>query len=492
MKRLFFAVGVVCAVCLLASCGPGPSQNSESTSETGETADGEPSSASQTETYGGSVEESERFLAFLQRFPVITSPASFPPVKDDYSQSDLNVIEAEERNYLNEDLFFYGFDKPIFYYGSLKVHPQVYSVVAYQATDLPYYEFILINYDAAGRVLSSKTLAHYDFGSGVIHRSEAIVEGNVVRIIAIEEGRTEDYRIDEVSDFKLNASGTFLPDGLAPPMLTTYHEAVAKDGEYLVDNFCMGPDDYASEAFQLRPKGDSVIYLPFPDGHAHLLQEVKVNQGSYQLTFSNLDDLQDVSTLDLTLIPVANKAGLYQLGKADSEDYLIAEPNLPSYPQRKFPCLDDKSLIIPAGLATISLGYSLTFIDNLARDYQLNYKVESEQHQGNTTNFHRLYDSQKQLALEIEVNDRSQVASITLLTPLFKTGGSITVGSTLGELMYAHEYVTAHSGEDCVLVSIDWYKQVTFQLDHIAGAPGTQLRLEDLDRNLRVSRIIIR
>ncbi len=488
MKRLFFAVGVVCAVCLLASCGPGSSQNSE----TGETADGETVSASQTETDGGIVEESERFHAFLQRFPALTSPASFPPVTDLYSQSDLNVIEAEDRGYLNEDFFFYGFDKPLFYYGSLNIHPQVHSVVVYQAADLPYHEFALINYDSHGRVLSNKTLAYYDFGSGVIHRSEAIVEGNVVSVTTIEEGRTEDYRIDEVSNFKLNASGTFLPDGLALPMLTTYHEAVAKNGEYLVDNFCMSPDDYASEAFQLRPKGDSIIYLPFPDGHAHLLQEVKINQGSYQLSFSNLDDLQDLSALDLTLTPVANKAGLYQLGKADSEDYLIAEPNLPSYPQRKFPCLDDKNLIIPAGLATISLGYSLTFIDNLARDYQLTYKVESEQYQGNTTNFHKLYDSHKQLALEIEVNDGSQVASITLLAPLFKTGGSITVGSTLGELIYAHEYVTAHSGEDCVLVSIDWYKQVAFQLDHIAAAPGMQLRLEDLDKNLRVSRIIIR
>jgi hypothetical protein len=127
------------------------------------------------------------------------------------------------------------------------------------------------------------------------------------------------------------------------------------------------------------------------------------------------------------------------------------------------------------------------------KQYGFTYKKEQEPGEGQVTVYHRLLDNSNQLVLQaIADARRRELRDIALFSSLFKTHGGIGVGSTLGEMLYAHEYVVALSGEDCVLVSIPEYNWASFVIDHVAGAPDSDVDIETLDENLKISRVDFR
>lgn len=444
------------------------------------------SESEQTEELANSA--SGEFMAFLDQFPKKSSPAKFPTVDEEYNETGLMQIDSLlVKKYFSEDILMFGFDHPVFYHSAVEIHSDLYSVVIYQKNTSPSIAYTLVNFNAGGEVKGSTLISYFEYGTTYVNQSSAVVEGDGVRITELQLGRKSDHRIESKVEYKIHPTGVALPDGLPEEVFSTFHQAVMKKGNVLIDPICMGGDDRMTEVFKIASHNDSIFYLPYPDGHTLMAIKITKTNNTYQILFKNYTDPGDLSTSTMEFTPIEEFDGVYRLGDDEYQSYAIVEPKLSNYRTRELPCRDDR-LIRSDGIWPLRLGKSSDLIADLSKEYNLyprEYFDAEEQKECK-----RLYDHTDNAILQVDTDEGTNtVTSMRLYTDLFATERGISVGSTLGDLLYAHENVTARCGERGVYLSAQWYDNVSFFVNTIAGPPDSEIDPYTLDQSLIISHI---
>jgi hypothetical protein len=457
----------------------------------------------------------DSFRIFLDNFTQREFPARFPS-NNNYDEGDVKSIDhALVKQFLSGIMFDYEFNN-VYAVASMEIHAGLYSVVAYQVGEMGSAHYRLINYDATGKALSSREIAYYSNSGGMTGWSVGVLEKNgMLTITEDEEGKTDDHKNQHSYSYKIYATGAILPTAVPTDLITVFHNAVNKKGEYLVASRYgnTSANDVSSDAFRFYAKGDSIIFSPndysfdvnSPDEYDLIVDSFTKTSSGYWLTLKDEhyphDEYDRLTRIKLN--SVENKPGVYALAFTPaSSDYavitathselLISQPNLSEYKTRKLPFVDVKNQIWTEGNGVngLLLGADRHEAEFLAKNHNLIYRLETELSEGETETYCRLYDKNSQLTIEALIDpQQNQITFISLYTPLFKTEGGICVGSTLEEILNAHERVSAVCGENSTIVSIPGYEHAQFYIDHIAGAPDTEIDIETLDKKLKISRI---
>jgi hypothetical protein len=350
MKLLSLALRVCAIATCLTACAP--KQTSESI--TNDSTAGFP----QIDMYDFAAMP-EDFAGFLGTFPQKALPARFPS-DETYNEGELiQIDETMVRQFLNADMFDYEPDY-LYYCAAFKAHPDLFSTVVFQVSDMGRPGYMLVNYNLNGELLSSRTLAYSESGGGIHSWSSAVVDSDGSIVVSdYEEGRTADYTEENVFAYQITPAGAILPTGIPPGLLTTFHSAVLKKGKYLVaPRYGYSVVQLSSTAFNLRQEADSILCIPndyFSNvGHRQLYDLIvdsftKTPEG-YRLALKDTENHHSLydALSHITLNPVKSSPGVYQfvfspagkdyvhVGQAAPE-FVITQESLSSYETRKLP-----------------------------------------------------------------------------------------------------------------------------------------------------------
>lgn len=458
--------------------------------------------------------QNETFRAYLSKFPTRSLPTKFP-TNGYFDEGSLSEIETQfAEQFLSPALFTEGYEKT-HYLAALKVNPGVYSVVVYQQGEQGREQYVLINYNAEGKILSGRTIAEYSTAAEMTGESIATIDKNQLEIVEVETGRSgPDSREEKKFSFTLTKAGAILPAPLPQELMTVFHRAVIKENECLIAPVYTQPGKKSSEAFRFYMQGDTIIFHPSihmfdinsPDEYYVIVDSyAKIERGYYitlkdeNVNHDRYDDLTHVN-----LIASDDQPGMFSFVFTQAHpdrtilinpnfETVVAKANLSDYKTRnlKYVHASERIKYEGSGIPGYLVGYDAKDPDDFAKEYNLTFREDPKSNDRPVRIF-RFYDENNEQLIEVEVNNNGEVGLVNLFDPRFKTDGLIGVGSSLGDVLYGHENVSAICGETALILSIPDYVSANFIIEVTACAPDESIDLHSLDKNLKIARIEFR